>query len=49
MAEWFNASDLKSEKFKISWVQIPFSPYYINKIINIKFYLLKIMININKK
>lgn len=34
MAEWFNASDLKSEEFKIPWVQIPFSPYiFINKIL----------------
>lgn len=29
MAEWINASDLKSEKLYISWVQIPFSPFYV--------------------
>lgn len=27
MAEWFNASDLKSEEFYIPWVQIPLSLY----------------------
>lgn len=34
MAEWFNASDLKSGKFHISWVQIPFSPFS-NKVFKI--------------
>lgn len=28
MAEWFNASDLKSEGYYIPWVQIPFSPFF---------------------
>ena len=27
MAEWSNAPDLKSDEFKIPWVQIPLSPY----------------------
>ena len=27
MAEWSNAPDLKSDEFKIPWVQIPLSPF----------------------